>query len=162
LARVLTHNERDVRSMVDLVNRLVAAWEERHPVLPATALGLATVAARHGDDARALRFLGLATAGAVAEHAWSLEAELRRRRGEYREAVDALLLAVARSSTPAPLHLRLAKLYEHRLHDFELAREHAMLCSSAEDSQTNQRRQARLASHVATREVCGMSAKHER
>ncbi|MDP1829129.1 MAG: ribonuclease H-like domain-containing protein [Archangium sp.] len=145
LARVLSHNERDVRSMVDLVNRLVAAWEERHPVLPATALGLATVAARHGDDARALRFLRLATEGAVAEHAWSLEAELRRRRGEYREAVDALLCAVARSSSPAPLHLRLAKLYEHRLHDLALARSHAELCSSAEEPQSHARRHARLA-----------------
>ena len=144
LGRVLSHNERDVRSMVDLVNRLVAAWEERHPVLPATALGLATVAARHGDDARALRFLSLATQGRVAEHAWSLEAELRRRRGEYRQAVDALLRAVARTTTPAPLHLRLAKLYEHRLHDFALARQHAALCGPAEDVHSHARRHTRL------------------
>jgi hypothetical protein len=144
LGRVLSHNERDVRSMVDLVNRLVAAWEERHPVLPATALGLATVAARHGDDARALRFLALATTGHVAEHAWSLEAELHRRRGEWREAVDALLRAVGRSTSPAPLHLRLAKLYEHRLHDFALARLHAALCAPAEDGHSHARRHARL------------------
>ncbi len=144
LARVLSHNERDVRSMVDLVNRLVAAWEERHPVLPATALGLATVAARHGDDARALRFLERATEGAVAEHAWSLEAELRRRRGEYVQAVEALLRAVTRSAAPAPLHLRLAKLYEHRLRDFDLARQHAALCAPAEEAPSHARRHARL------------------
>lgn len=145
LARVLSHNERDVRSMIDLVNRLVAAWEERHPVLPATALGLATVAARHGDDERALRFLGKATEGAVAEHAWSLEAELRRRRGEYPKAVEALLRAVASSAEPAPLHLRLAKLYEHRLRNFELARQHAALCAPAEEAPIHARRHARLA-----------------
>ena len=145
LARVLSHNERDVRSMVDLVDRLVAAWEERHPVLPATALGLANVAARHGDDARALRFLSRAVEGPVAEHAWSLEAELRRRRGEYREAVDALLRAVERSTTPAPLHLRLAKLYEHRLHDYEQARQHAALCAPAEETLAHARRHERLA-----------------
>jgi uncharacterized protein YprB with RNaseH-like and TPR domain len=145
LARVLSHNERDVRSMVDLVNRLAAAWEERHAVLPATALGLASVAARHGDDERALRFLTRASEGEVAEHAWSLEAELRRRRGEYREAVEALLRAVARSTTPAPLHLRLAKLYEHRLHDFELARQHAALCAPAEEAESHARRHQRLA-----------------
>jgi hypothetical protein len=46
LGRVLSHNERDVRSMVDLVQRLIAAWEERHPLLPPTALGLAQVAMR--------------------------------------------------------------------------------------------------------------------
>jgi uncharacterized protein YprB with RNaseH-like and TPR domain len=145
LARVLSHNERDVRSMVDLVDRLVAAWEERHAVLPATALGLASVAARHGDDARALRFLSLAVEGPVAEHAWSLEAELRRRRGEYAQAVEALLRAVSRSASPAPLHLRLAKLYEHRLHDFELARQHAALCAPAEETLAHARRHARLA-----------------
>ena len=145
LGRVLSHNERDVRSMVDLVNRLTAAWEERHPVLPATALGLASVAARHGDDARALRFLSKASEGEVAEHAWSLEAELRRRRGEYRESVDALLRAVERSTEPAPLHLRLAKLYEHRLRDYDLARQHAALCGAAEEPVTHERRHARLA-----------------
>lgn len=148
LGRVLAHNERDVRSMVDLVNRLVAAWEERHPVLPATALGLATVAARHGDDERALRFLGHATGeGAdaqVAAHAWSLEAELRRRRGEYQQAVEALLRAVSSSKEPAALHLRLAKLYEHRLHDLGLAREHAALCATAEEAPRHARRHARL------------------
>ena len=156
LGRVLAHNERDVRSMVDLVNRLVAAWEERHPVLPATALGLATVAARRGDDERALRFLQRATeteatvktpAGrgdAVATNAWSLEAELRRRRGEYTQAVEALLRAVSKSTEPAALHLRLTKLYEHRLHDFTLAREHAALCADAEEAPRHARRHARL------------------
>lgn len=144
LARVLSHNERDVRSMVDLVHRLVAAWEERHPVLPATALGLASVASRHGDDERALRFLARAKEGPVAEEALSLEAELRRRRGEYREAVAALLCAVERSKQPAPLHLRLAKLYEHRLRDAERARAHAELCASAEPAEAHARRKQRL------------------
>jgi uncharacterized protein len=159
LARVLSHNERDVRSMVELVDRLVAAWEERHPVLPATALGLATVAARHGDVERALRFLSISITSslspsgervgeranrAVVESANSLEAELRRRRGEYREAVEALLRAVANSSEPAEHHLRLAKLYEHRLRDYDLARHHAALCAPAEEAVTHARRQARL------------------
>lgn len=149
LARVLSHNERDVRSMVELVNRLVAAWEERHPVLPATALGLATVAARHGDEERALRFLARATgetvsSHAVSESAWALEAELRRRRGEYPQAAQALLRAVGSSSTPAAHHLRLAILYEHRLRDFDQARQHAALCASAEEPLSHARRHARL------------------
>jgi uncharacterized protein YprB with RNaseH-like and TPR domain len=145
LSRVLSHNERDVRSMVDLVHRLIAAWEERHPVLPATALGLASVAARHGDEERALRFLSRAVEGHVAEEALSLEAELRRRRGEYREAVDALLKALPRAKAPAPLHLRLAKLYEHRLKDVEKARAHAELCGPAEAASVHARRRQRLA-----------------
>ncbi len=149
LSRVLSHNERDVRSMVDLVNRLTGAWEEKHTLLPETALGLATVAARYGDDARALRFLGRAEQGRVASEAWSLEAEVRRRRGEYQEAVTALHRALERSITPAPLHLRLAKLYEHRLRDFEAARRHASLCGPAEEPVTHASRQARLAAREA-------------
>lgn len=149
LSRVLAHNERDVRSMVDLVGRLIAAWEERHPVLPATALGLAGVAARHGDDERALRFIARASEGPVAEEALLLEAELRRRRGEYREAAEALLRALPGAKSPAPLHLRLAKLYEHRLGDLEQAREHAARCGPAEPASVHARRQARLTSKQA-------------
>jgi len=144
LSRVLSHNARDVHSMVDLVHRLTAAWEERHALLPETALGLATVAARYGDDERALRFLERASQGRVASEAWSLHAEVRRRRGEYREAVDALLHALERAETPAPLHLRLAKLYEHRLRDLEAARRHASLCESAEEPERHAARHARL------------------
>lgn len=125
LGRVLAHNERDVRSMVDLVQRLIAAWEERHPLLPPTALGLAQVAMRSGDEPRALRFLERAQAGVTASQAWSLRAEVHRRRGRWVEAVEALHQALAGCAEPAPLHLRLAILYEHRLHDVAAATLHA-------------------------------------
>ncbi len=144
LSRVLSHNERDVRSMVDLVHRLTAAWEERHPLLPETALGLASVAARFGDDARALRFLERAAQGRVASEAWSLHAEVRRRRGEWREAAEALHRALERAQAPAELHLKLAKLYEHRLHDYGAARHHAALCAPAEEPVRHANRHARL------------------
>jgi hypothetical protein len=144
LQRVLTHNERDVRSMVDLVQRLSAAWEERTSLLPETALGLAFVAARRGDDARALRFLERATAGKVASEAWSLRAELQRRRGEFGEAVSALHRALEQAREPAELHLKLSKLYEHRLRDFDAARFHADLCATAEPAEVHASRAARL------------------
>ncbi|PZR12307.1 MAG: hypothetical protein DI536_15500 [Archangium gephyra] len=144
LQRVLSHNERDVRSMVDLIQRLVAAWEERHPVLPETALGLAAVAWRHGDEARALRFLEVATQKGLSE-AWELKAEVRRRRGEYEASVEALRYALEKSKRAAAIHLRLAKLYEHRLRDYERAKQHADACAPAEDAQSHAARQHRLA-----------------
>ena len=125
LGRVLSHNERDVRSMVDLVQRLIAAWEERHPLLPPTALGLAQVAMRSGDEPRALRFLERAQSGGTASQAWSLRAEVHRRKGRWVEAVEALHHALEGSDDPAPLHLRLAILYEHRLRDVAAATRHA-------------------------------------
>lgn len=125
LGRVLSHNERDVRSMVDLVQRLIAAWEERHPLLPPTALGLAQVAMRSGDEPRALRFLERAQSGGTASQAWSLRAEVHRRKGRWAEAVEALHHALEGSDDPAPLHLRLAILYEHRLRDVAAATRHA-------------------------------------
>lgn len=147
LGRVLTHNERDVRSMVDLVQRLTAAWAERAPLGPEAALGLALVAARRGDDARALRFLERATTGRVASEAWSLHAELLRRRGEFGAAVRALHRALEHAREPAALHLKLAKLYEHRLRDYAAARFHAERCGTAEPVALHASRSARLAAH---------------
>lgn len=151
LGRVLTHNERDVRSMVDLVQRLTAAWSERVPLLPETALGLAFVAARRGDDARAMRFLERATTGRVASEAWSLHAELRRRRGEFGEAVTALHRALEQAREPAELHLKLAKLYEHRLRDYAAASFHAERCGEAEPVELHASRSVRLASRLRAR-----------
>ncbi|MFT3712845.1 MAG: ribonuclease H-like domain-containing protein [Archangium sp.] len=147
LARVLTHNERDVRSMVDLVHRLTAAWCERHPLLPATALGLANVACRCGDEARALRFLARAALGETAGAAASLEAEVHRRQGRFAEAVEALQRALAHANDKAELHLRLAKLYEHRLRDLEAARHHAELCVDETKTQRISRLLKKAAKH---------------
>lgn len=134
LGRVLSHNERDVRSMVDLVQRLIAAWEERHALLAPTALGLAQVAMRAGDAERALRFLSRAETGSVASSAWSLRAEVHRRAGRWADAVSALHRAVETcDDDAAPLHLRLAILYEHRLRDVEAARRHAALSQSVDE-----------------------------
>lgn len=150
LGRVLTHNERDVRSMISLAHRLCAAWEEQHPVIPETALGLAVLAARRGDDDRAFRFLDRATSGTVASSAWSLRAELHRRQGRATEAIDALLQALPGArDTAASLHLRLAKLYEHRLRDFEAAHRHAALAAPLEGPTRHLARRTRLEERLA-------------
>jgi len=146
LARVLEHNVRDVLSMVDLLELLVAVWRGERQVPPAIALGLATVAARASEDRRALQFAALAAAGPreVRLLALELEALLRRRSGDARGAVRALEAAVVLSASPASLHLALAKLYEHRLRDLGAARRHAELALEAEDSGANERRRRRL------------------
>ncbi|MFO0595203.1 MAG: ribonuclease H-like domain-containing protein [Myxococcaceae bacterium] len=146
LSRVLEHNERDVRSMVELVQRLVAAWEGRAALTPATALGLAEVAVRSGDAEKAKLFLAQAVAapGEVGGAALSLKAELLRRKGEFAASLEVLLEAVHRAAAPAALHLRLAKLYEHRMSDPEAAKRHALLAGEVEAPERHVARLARL------------------
>lgn len=146
LARVLEHNARDVHSMVLLTERLLAAWEERHPLLPATAVGLATVAARVGANDKALRLL----ATAATTHArWTpmaalLHARLLRARGETRQAVEVLRAALPAAPQPALLHLHLARLLERDLRDPAAALAHARLARDAEAADLHARRIARL------------------
>lgn len=80
----------------------------------------------------------------VLEGASALEAELKRRSGEWSQAVEALQRAVANSTEPARHHLRLAKIFEHRLRDYEQAKHHAGLCAPAEGPESHSRRMARL------------------
>ena len=81
----------------------------------------------------------------MAEHAWSLEAGAApAARGVPGVGGGAAPGGGALLATPAPLHLRLAKLYEHRLHDYELARRHAALCAPAEEAVSHAKRHQRL------------------
>jgi uncharacterized protein YprB with RNaseH-like and TPR domain len=143
LGRVLEHNERDVRSMVELVEWLTDAWEGRREVSAEARLGLAVVAARLGDDERALRWAPEAPGrcGALANE---LKAGVLRRRGDVRGAVASLAAALEASPSPARVHLRLAKLYEHQLKDPHQALLHAPKARDAESLEANTRRQSRL------------------
>jgi hypothetical protein len=150
LGRVLEHNERDVRSMVELVEWLTDAWEGRREVSAEARLGLAVVAARLGDDERALRWAPEAPGrcGALANE---LKAGVLRRRGDVRGAVASLAAALEASPSPARVHLRLAKLYEHQLKDPHQALLHAPKARGAESLEANTKRQSRLArrsSHI--------------
>ncbi len=146
LARVLEHNARDVHSMVQLTERLLAAWEERHPLLPATALGLATVAARVGATEKALRLLsGTTTTSAPwTPMAALLHARLLRADGQVERAVEVLRAALPAAKQPALLHLHLARLLERELKDPAAALPHARLARVAEPAELHGRRLARL------------------
>lgn len=130
--------------MVALAERLSALWDEQHLAEPTVALGLAHLAAKNKDVPRALRFLERAAQGPTALQAWSLQAEVLQRNKEYRAAVEVLLRAVTASPQPAPLHLRLAKLYEHRLRDFDAALHHARVAEVAEIASVHASRKQRL------------------
>jgi hypothetical protein len=147
LGRVLEHNARDVLSMVELLQVLAGLFEGAREPEPEVALGCAVVALRLGDDARALQFLSRAvetTAPVVRSLAFEAQGLVYRRQGEPLKAVRAFEAALPNSPRPAQLHVKLAVLFEHRLKDYEAARRHAQLGSSAEDDVTRSRRKARL------------------
>lgn len=147
LGRVLQHNHRDVISMVELLGVLADAWEGQRAVSGGVRLGLARVAARRRDTARALRFLGELDASdtPVGALALELKAALLRRAGDTAAAARALEAAVPLSDTPARVRLALAKLYEHQLKDYPAARAHAAGAQAAEPATSHARRLQRLA-----------------
>ena len=149
LGRVLQHNARDVRSMVELLELLADAWEEKRALSDASRLGLAKLAARRRDTARALRFLAgfdVAASRALAGDALELKALLLKRRGAMAAAAESLEEALLVTHAPGRVRLALAKLYEHQLKDFAAARSHAAGALSAEPPAQRERRIRRLTS----------------
>lgn len=150
LARVLEHNERDVRSMVDLLQVLVGCWEGQVAMPPARRFALALLAHRHGDDQRAFDWAHALDGerGAVGSLALELKAALLRRRGDPVGAVAALERALETSPAAARVRLKLAKLYEHHLKDPATALTHAPLAREAERPDVHARRLGRLRRRV--------------
>lgn len=149
LGRVLQHNARDVHSMVELLELLAQGWEGRRALSNAGRFGLAKLASRRGDTARALRFLAsleATTPGPLAGEALELKALLLRRRGAMAAAAEALEEALSVTDAPGRVRLALAKLYEHQLKDFAAARAHALEARAVEPVAQSDRRLRRLAS----------------
>jgi hypothetical protein len=82
----------------------------------------------------------------VGAEALALASRLSRRVGDDQTAAANLhqALASARGEKVAPLHLSLAKLYEHDLKDLPRALQHARLAASAEGADASRRRIERL------------------
>lgn len=134
MPKVVEHNRNDLLAMAALVTALgdCLAPERTATVDPTDSLGLARVALRGGQRPLALRFAQRAAESPEPEigaEGQLLLAQLRARAGEPLEAARALLRALEllggcpRKSPP--VHLSLAKLYEHRLGDLERALHHA-------------------------------------
>lgn len=151
LTPVLEHNANDLLLLAALLGALVrrfrASGAEGED--PRDLLGFAGVALRARDYGRAQAFARAAAAGgsgAVGVEALALAARLSRREGDVAGAVAQLqrALAEAEADQAAPLHLALAKLYEHRLGNPQRALEHARLASGAEAPEALRHRLARL------------------
>jgi hypothetical protein len=151
LTPVLEHNANDLLLLAALLGVLVrrfrASGAEGED--PRDLLGFAGVALRARDYERAHAFARAAAAGdpgAVGVEALALASRLSRRVGDDQTAAANLhkALASARGEKAAPLHLSLAKLYEHDLKDLPRALQHARLAAPAEGAEASRRRIERL------------------
>jgi hypothetical protein len=151
LTPVLEHNANDLLLLAALLGVLVRRFRASgtEGKDPRDLLGFAGVALRARDYERAHAFARAAAAGdrgAVGVEALALASRLSRRVGDDQTAAANLqrALASARVDQAAPLHLSLAKLYEHDLKDLPKALHHAKLSAPAEGPEALRRRLQRL------------------
>lgn len=158
LTPVLEHNVNDLLLLAALLGLLArrfrASGAEGDD--PRDLLGFAGVALRARDPERALAFAQAAAAGdsgAVRTEALALASRLSQQSGDARTAAANLqrALTTARVEQAPPLHLSLAKLYEHGLKDLPRALHHARLCRPAEDAEAVRRRVERLERKLSRR-----------
>jgi tetratricopeptide (TPR) repeat protein len=117
---VLEHNERDVRSLVTLLERLAALVAGRGRATAIDALALGRLYVRRGEAARAEVALGRAVAQlpqsfARDEALWRL-ARLYKRSGRRADA-EPLWLELAERRRSLRAHEELAVYYEHQRRD---------------------------------------------
>jgi uncharacterized protein YprB with RNaseH-like and TPR domain len=147
LARVLEHNLQDLRSTAQLLSWLSRAWDEQAPVPPEVSLGLGELAERARCSLKAEQFLQRAVTSVVVDvraRALVTLGRLFRRRGALHLAASAWEQALPLCEDAAPLHLALARLYEHRLRDARRAEAHALRSRPVEEATVHARRLARL------------------
>jgi uncharacterized protein YprB with RNaseH-like and TPR domain len=152
MALVLEHNAHDLIALAALLAKATAqlAFVRREDD-PRDHFSLAEVSLRAGKSDRALAFAEASIEGgadrdlSLAAH--RLRARVHLKRLELDRAEAALLDALRLVSDPiegSPIHLRLAKLYEHRIRDHERASLHAARSFPAEDIDAHLRRTARI------------------
>jgi uncharacterized protein YprB with RNaseH-like and TPR domain len=151
LVPVFTHNAHDLLALAAVLGRLAAMYAQVSDDDPRDHLGLAQVAARAGDSERALSVATAAAGHASGRYAVAglrLAAETLRRRGEFAHAATLLEQALGEAGSDpveaATIHLRLSKLYEHKLADLDRALTHAQGTPPAETKEDCARRLARL------------------
>lgn len=154
LAPVIEHNANDLVALAAILAEVVRRFETlQEDDDPRDHYGYARVAERADDLGRALAFARAAAAGGgdseLTVDALLLTARLARRRGDPATEEASLRAALGPAATVSEalaggVHLRLAKLYEHRRRDAALALVHARCASAAEDPEANGRRLGRL------------------
>jgi uncharacterized protein YprB with RNaseH-like and TPR domain len=148
---IIEHNANDLIALAALLahlsERFAKVYAEDDPI---DQLARAKLAFRAKDEARARTFAEAAGEGGgepdITVEAYALLALIRKRAGDVPGAERELLLALEASkgdaALAAPIHLELAKLYEHRIKDFERALSHAL--TAGETAHETAKRTARL------------------
>lgn len=152
LLGVIEHNRHDLVALAALLAKLadhfgsVIAADD-----PRDHLAYARVAARAADGERAQRFAEAAAGGGgeivTTLAALRLQADLARARGDAQSAIAALTAALAldpEEAERAELHLAIAKLCEHALHDAVRAYVHGRWTAPAEGDAQCGKRMGRL------------------
>lgn len=157
IATVIEHNGNDLVALAALLARVVRRFETLHPDDdPRDHLSYAHVAARAGDEDRAIVFATAAGEGGgdadCTVGAWVLAARIARGRGATDEEEARLLLALEAApddETRAGLHAELAKVLEHRRRDLVRALVHAMCSVDVHEDDVASRRVERLVRRLA-------------
>ncbi len=156
---VVDHNRWDVIALAAVLPALVREWEEVRPEAdPRDHLSLAEVALRVSDIDRARAFARQAAECSGAEDisraANLILAKIARRLhlpdDEQAALLSALDVSKGSDDDAAPVHLWLAKHYEHRRKDVARAIPHAERGATAEDFEVATRRKARLQKRLQT------------
>lgn len=158
IAPVIEHNANDLVALAALMVRMGERFATVcHEDDPIDHYSMAQVALRAGDPPRALAFALAAAEGGAPEEigarALELAARIELERGELDLALDrlkqALYLGAAEPLLFSGLHLKLAKLYEHKKKDYAKAAEHARFTLLAEGEISHERRRARISSRAS-------------
>ena len=151
LEPILGHNVQDILALPAILGSLARDFSYPSAHLdPRDALGFAHLVERQGDTQRAIAFADIAVLGSadVVVRARWLVARIELRRHNYGAAMVALKEALPHArrdgNAIAHLHLGLAKLFEHRLHDLSQALLHAEHTADAEGVAAQAKRVHRL------------------
>ncbi|HYV48141.1 MAG TPA: ribonuclease H-like domain-containing protein [Myxococcaceae bacterium] len=159
LRRVMDHNAQDLLMLAALLGHLAERFAAPDPTAdPRDALGLAEVAFRARDHARADAFAAHAATSPrpdLTSAALVIRARVCWRARDIPGAVTWLEQAVKLAVGPfaARLHLALAKLHEHRIRDLARAQYHASRARGAEAPARADRRLQRLKEKLARAEA---------
>jgi uncharacterized protein len=153
IAPVVEHNANDLVALAAMMVRMGESFlSVRREDDPLDHYSMACVAMRAEDHPRAAAFACAAAEGGgsaeVTAKALELAARIDLLRGELSQAIEklkrALELAHGEALLASALHLKLAKLYEHRVKDLLIARYHARFTLLAEGEERHEKRARRL------------------
>lgn len=153
LVPVVEHNAHDIVSLAAVLARIGERYERLETSDdPEDHLGYAKVAQRVGDLDRALEFACAAAIGssgrALAVEAYLMVAKLQNKKSDIDAEERALKAALEEAGwdaeIAAPVHLALAKLFEHRRKDLQRALDHAEHTALSEGCDEQVHRVARL------------------